>query len=175
MADYISEFAFITHSENMRFAKPSRAYYAETVARVGVEPDEAFVIGDSLRNDIIPADAIGIHTLQVHHDDPLGAVRERISKTAWQQDYLARQLESAMILPQYLGNIAALYGLLAEVKPHHWRQRPDPQEWSIVQILCHLWHSEMAVHFQRLETILRQDNPFVAAPAPPGPDIPPLP
>lgn len=173
LGEYLTEFAFITHSENMRFAKPSRAYYAEAVARVGVEPDETLIIGDSLENDIMPADAIGIHAWQVSGDDRLGAIRERVRRVGWQQDYLSRQLESAVILPQYQGNVAALYGLLAEVKPQHWRQRPDPQEWSIMQILCHLWRSEVEVHFQRLETILRQDDPFVAAPAPPGPDIPP--
>ncbi|MCY3833234.1 MAG: HAD-IA family hydrolase [Chloroflexi bacterium] len=173
LGEYLTEFAFITHSENMRFAKPSRAYYAEAVARVGVEPDETLIVGDSLENDIMPADAIGIHTWQVNGDDRLGAIRDRIRKSDWRQDYLSRQLESAMILPQYRGNIAALYGLLAEVKPQHWRQRPDPQEWSIMQILCHLWRAEVEVHFQRLETILRLDDPFVAAPAPPGPDIPP--
>ena len=173
LGELLPEFAFVTHSENMRFTKPSRAYFAETVARVGVEPDETLMIGDSLRNDIMPADAIGIHTWRVAGDDPLGAIRQHLGESGWRQGYISRPLDSAMILPQFHGNIAALYGLLAEVKPHHWRQQPVPQEWSIMQILCHLWHSEMAVHYQRLETILTHDDPFIAAPAPPGPDIPP--
>jgi FMN phosphatase YigB (HAD superfamily) len=173
LTDFVSEFAFITHSENMRFAKPSRAYFAETITRVGVEPDETLFIGDSLRNDIVPASAIGIHTWQVNCEDGLKAVHEHICKPNWRQAYHSPQLRSSMIAPQYLGNIAALYGLLAEVKAHQWRQRPDPHEWSIMQILCHLWQSENPVHCQRLKTILAQDDPFIAAPAPPGPDIPP--
>ena len=169
----VSEFAFITHSENMHFAKPSPAYFAETVARVGVEPDETLIIGDSVRNDMDPARAIGIHTWQVNSEDGLGAICEHVRKPDWQQKYHSRQLQNSMILPQYIGNIAALYGLLAEVKMHQWYQRPDPHEWSILQILCHLWQSESAVHQHRLQTILYQDNPFIAAPAPPGPHIPP--
>lgn len=173
LSNLISEFAFITHSENMRFAKPSPAYYAETIARVGVEPDEALLIGDSMRNDIEPARAIGIHTWQVSEADGLDSILDHVRDSEWRQNYPSRQLRSNMILPQFKGNIAALHGLLAEVKPHQQQQRPDPQEWSILQILCHLWQSEESVHRARLQAILQQNNPFIAAPPPPGPDIPP--
>ncbi len=173
LSDFIPEFAFITHSENMHFAKPSPAYFAEAVARVGVEPDEALVIGDSYVNDIAPAEAIGIHSWQVGSDDVLGGIIDHVRQVNWQEAYHSRQLQDSMILPQYGGNIAALYGLLAEVKAHQWHQLPDPNEWSIIQILCHLWQSETSVHLQRLQTILAQDDPFIAAPAPPGPHIPP--
>lgn len=173
LAEYTPAFSFITHSENMHFSKPSRAYYAEALARVGVEPDEALHIGDSARNDIDPASAIGIHTWRVNEADGLDGVYAHIRGREWRQRYPARQLEASMILPQYRGNIAALYGLLAEVKPHQWMQRPDPDEWSILNILCHLWQSEAPAHRARLETIVARDNPFIAAPPPPGPDIPP--
>ena len=173
LSGFESDFAFITHSENMRFSKPSAAYFAETVARVGVEPDETLLVGDSALNDIEPASAIGIHTWQVNEKDGLGAIYRHILEPGWQLNYLARQLQPSMILPQYIGNIAALHGLLAEAKPHQWLQRPDPHEWSILQILCHLWQSEAPVHRARLQAILERDDPFIAAPPPPGPDIPP--
>ena len=173
LSNFLPEFAFITHSENMRFAKPSPAYFAETIARVGVEPDEALLIGDSVQNDIEPAKAIGIHTRQVDRTDGLSSVYDHVREPGWQQKYLARQLQPSMILPQYSGNIAALHGLLAEAKPHQWLQRPDPHEWSILQILCHLWNSEVPVHRARLQAILDERDPFIAAPPPPGPDIPP--
>ena len=173
LGEFITEFAFITHSENMHFAKPSPAYFAETVARVGVEPDETLLIGDSKRNDIDPARAIGIHTWQVHDSDGLHPIHKRVLEPSWEQDVLPQPLRPSVLLPQFIGNLAALYGLLAEVKPHQWLQRPDPDEWSIMQILCHLWLSEERVHRARLQTILRHDDPFIAAPPPPGPDIPP--
>lgn len=173
LAGLLSDFAFITHSENMHFAKPSAAYYAETIARVGVEPDEALLIGDSMRNDIEPALAIGIHAWQVNEPDGLDSILGHIRDSDWRQNYPSRQLKPSMILPQFKGNIAALHGLLAEVKPHQQQQRPDPQEWSILQILCHLWQCEENVHRARLQAILDQNNPFIAAPPPPGPDIPP--
>ena len=172
LSGFMSDFAFITHSENMRYAKPSPAYFAETIARVGVEPDEALLVGDSMRNDIEPARAIGIHTWHVNAEGALLSLLERVRESGWRQHYLARQLQPAMILPQLRGNNAALHGLLAEAQPHHWRQRPDPQEWSILQILCHLWQTEEPVHRARLQAIRDRDNPFIAALPPPGPDIP---
>lgn len=172
LSHFVADFAFITHCENMRFAKPSPAYYAETIARVGVEPDEALLIGDSAKNDIDPARAIGLHTWHISDAGGLDSLYDHIREPGWRQNYLSRQLQPSMILPQFIGNIAALYGLLAEVKPHHWLQRPDPHEWSILQILCHLWQTEEPVHRARLQAILDQDNPFIAAPPPPGPDIP---
>ena len=78
----------------------------------------------------------------------------------------------ACLAPQFQGNLAALSGLLDEVKQHQWMQRPDPNEWSILQILCHLWQAETEVHQQRLRTILAEDNPFIPVLPPPGPDIP---
>ena len=106
LSQYASEFAFITHSENMHYSKPSRAYYAETLARVGVEPDEALLIGDSAVNDIEPAGAIGIHTWQVGDTEVLDGVCEHIGEADWRQGYPARQPQASMILPQYRGNIA---------------------------------------------------------------------
>ncbi len=172
LGDFAPDFAFVTHSENMHFAKPSRAYFAETLARVGIEPDEALLVGDSPRNDIEPAQALGIHTWQVGESEVLDALHDHLRQPDWRHLVPARPLQPGMIAPQYRGNIAALHGLLAEVKPHQWQQRPDPNEWSILQILCHLMQSEAPVHRARLQAILERDDPFIAAPPPPGPDIP---
>ena len=169
----IGDFAFITHSENTHSAKPNPAYYAEVVARVGVEPDETLMIGDSAINDIQPATAIGIHSWHVACLAEVDTIAERVKSAGWQDNFLQPELDPGAIFPQYLGNIAALHGLLADVKTNQWLQRPDPNEWSIVQILCHLWKAETDVHQNRLRAILDQDNPFLASLAPPGPDIAP--
>lgn len=172
LGEYISAFAFITNSENMHYAKPDPAYYAEAIARVGVEPDEALVIGDSPTNDIEAAEALGIHAWQVSAETTLGALLERVRRPDWVSAFQPGKMKPEALPPQFKGNIAALRGLLAEVKDHQWLQRPDPAEWSILQILCHLWRAETEVHQQRLRMILHEDNPFIPALPPPGPDIP---
>ncbi len=172
LSRFLGSFAFVTHSENMHFAKPDPAYFAEAVARVGVEPDESLVIGDSLKNDIMPAGAIGINTWQVCATHGLEPILKRLRNPNWQHELQPREMTADMLKPQFKGNLAALFGLLADVKAHQWLQRPDPDEWSILQILCHLWRAETEVHQQRLQTILSEDNPFIPSLPPPGPDIP---
>ena len=173
LSDFQNDLALIAHSENMHFSKPQPAYYAELAARIGIEPDEALMVGDSETNDIRPAQILGIHTRHIQGAETLHSFYERVQAAGWQNAYMPRPLNPDMITPQYQGNLGALYGLLGEVKQHQWNQRPDPNEWSILQILCHLRQSEINVQQKRLKTILLEDNPFIASPPAPGPHIPP--
>ena len=167
LADLIHEFRFITHSENMHFIKPQPAYYAELLGRVGVEPDEALMLGDSLINDMAPANTIGAHARRIETAGSFAAARDMLDGS---DGALPLPLNQSMLKPQFHGNIAALYGLLFESRADQWLLQPDPDEWSIMQILCHLAETEASVHQARLRTILEQDNPFLSAFAPPGPD-----
>ncbi len=158
----------ITSADTMHFAKPDPAFYAEILGRVGVEPDETIMVGDSLRNDIIPAQTIGIRTVKVDNGN--------FDKWRAELDYhltVAEPfiLEPVMIEPQLRGNIGALFGFIDTVQSNFWHQRPDPKEWSIIQILCHLVRSEEENERKRLKTILEKDNPFITQPDQPGPNI----
>jgi hypothetical protein len=72
-----------------------------------------------------------------------------------------------MIEPEMRGNIGALFGVIAPAQPHFWQQHPDPQEWSPIQIICHLVESEIKVQRPRLERIFAEDNPFLPITKPP--------
>ncbi len=166
-------YSLVTHAENMHFAKPDPAYYAEIVARVGVEPDEAIMIGDNLKNDIAPAQQAGLQTYQI---DPLaleGSLKNFLVSYSAREKLDAlptRPLNPVMIEPELRGNIGALFGTFSHVQPHYWNQHPDPNEWSPIQILCHLVESEKQVQRPRLERILAENNPFlVSPPSPAGP------
>ena len=176
--DDFASYAFVTHAENMHFIKPHPAYYAEILARIGVEPDEAIMVGDSLDNDINAAATIGIHTFQISDDenspaDAHGTLQDffdKVKNEQWLDQLIRQPLQPYMIEPQLLGNVGALFGLLMGIKDHYWSQHPDPEEWSVLQIICHLVESENNVQRPRLEKILREDNPFLAQPpTPPGP------
>lgn len=175
------DYALVTHSENMHFAKPDPAYYAEILGRVGVEPDEAFLVGDSLRNDIIPAEMVGLYSYYVGSEDfeaaesgTLEGFYTKAQQNDWREQHAPKKLQPTMIEPQLRGNIGALYGLLQGIKDNFWMQHPDPEEWSIMQIVCHLKESEQAVQRPRLQRILNENNPFLADPnPPPGPEHPP--
>lgn len=161
-------YALITSADNMHFAKPDPAYYAEILGRVGIEPDEALMVGDSLRSDIVPAQTVGLRTFYTEKGlaDFIAQVDERLGDT---QPIILRP---DMIEPQLRGNIGAMYGMLGTVQDKFWLQRPDPKEWSIVQILCHLRDAEITIERYRLLRILQEENPFITQPQEPGPDIP---
>lgn len=163
-------YALITSAENMHFAKPSPAYYAEILGRVGVEPDEAIMVGDSLENDIRAASQLGIHTFHVTPDSDGGGLSAFTASLPTLDTLVPILVEPAMIEPQLRGNIGALYGLIDRMQPHFWHQHPDPDEWSPIEIICHLLEHEVTVHRTRLIRIMDEDNPFIAAPPlPPGP------
>lgn len=179
LPDQSDTYALVTNSDNMHFAKPDPAYYAEIIARVGVEPDEAIMVGDNPINDLIPAQRIGLHTYHVtdYYDGSpfeqadssgsLGNFLQMISQSTWLDTLIPHPLQPEAIEPEMRGNLGALFGLLAEVKAHQWQQHPDPEEWSIIQIVCHLLESEIKVQQPRLRRILAEDNPFLVNPQPP--------
>lgn len=165
-------FAFITTHENVHFEKPNPAFYAEILARVGVEPDEAIMVGDSIEQDIAPAAQVGLHTFYITNErgqnkGNLQDFYKWLQTDNWRNQLPTRPLASEMIAPELIGNVAALFGMLTEVQPHHWNQHPDPDEWSILQIICHLLESEHTVQRPRLQRILSESNPFLSQPKPP--------
>ena len=172
LGDFIESFAFVSSSEHMHFGKAEPAFYAELIARIGIEPDEALLAGGKRQNDNLPAETVGLHTWPLDDASALGSLLEQVQFAGWEHGYSGRPLREAMLMPQFLGNLGALFGLLSEVKAQQWHQKPDPDEWSIVQILCHLAETETAVHQKRLRTILKVENPFIRALPPPGPDVP---
>lgn len=182
LPDDLTQYALVTHSENMHFTKPDPAYYAEIIARVGVEPDEALMIGDNIDNDIEPAAKLGLYTYLIcptpavpspqpaSYTGTLDDFFARVTRQDWPSDFAHRIPGPQAIEPQLRGNMGALAGLLTNVAPQHWLQHPDPDEWSIMEIVCHLLQSETTVQLPRLQRILAEDNPFLSPPRqPPGP------
>jgi hypothetical protein len=75
------------------------------------------------------------------------------------------------IIPQWRGNLGALFGTISDMPIHFWDQHPFENEWSPLEIVCHLRDHEAAVQRARLMRILNEDDPFIAQspqPAAPG-------
>lgn len=178
LPDTPESYALVTHSENMHFTKSHAAYYAEIVARVGIEPDEAIMVGDNPSNDIAPAQQAGLSVFHITTESPrsnipggtLDDFHRQITQENWLDTVIPPAITPSMIIPELTGNVSALFGMLTDVKPHFWEQHPDPEEWSPIQVICHLLESETTVQRPRLERIVQQQNPFLASPqSPPGP------
>ena len=170
--------SFVTTLDNMHFAKPHPHYYEEILARIGIEADDALMVGDSLENDMIPAAAAGLSTFWIAMNralpdtvmpDGAGTLLDlsRCIREGWLQTLQARPRTPAQVAPRMLGNLGALFGLVAEMDPLLWNVHPDAQEWSPLELICHLRDSEQTVQRPRLLRILQEDNPFIAQPPPP--------
>src|SRR5258708_18622782 len=175
-------YALITHIGEMHFSKPQPHYYEEILARIGVEADEAIMVGDNLHHDMIPAAKAGLNTFWIDWDNTLPddipadtipdghgtlADFDRLVSEGWLATLQPRPRTAVQLIPRMTGNVGALYGLVATIKPAYWDMRPDPQEWSPLEIVCHLRDSERNVQRPRLQRILAEDNPFISQPAPP--------
>lgn len=57
-----SDFAYITNYDNSRFCKPNPKYFTELLEKLGRQPEECFMVGNSVSDDIIPAKELGIGT-----------------------------------------------------------------------------------------------------------------
>ena len=60
-----SDFEWITHYENCKYCKPSQGYYQAILEHTGLAPYECLMIGNSVAEDILPAEALGITTFLV--------------------------------------------------------------------------------------------------------------
>jgi FMN phosphatase YigB (HAD superfamily) len=58
-------FACADVSQDMGLAKPDVRFFEHIVARCGVRPEEAVMVGDRLDNDIIPAKLLGMKAVLV--------------------------------------------------------------------------------------------------------------
>ncbi len=59
----IKYFDYIFTSEELNAAKPDLLFYKRIIDSLGIKPDEALMIGDSLKADIIGAKNAGLHTM----------------------------------------------------------------------------------------------------------------
>jgi FMN phosphatase YigB (HAD superfamily) len=175
-------FRLVTTLENMHYSKPLPHYYEEILAWIGVQADEAIMVGDDWNHDIKPAWLAGLNTFLVCYDNPpavdlaqpvrpdgygtLDDFFHLIDDHNWLEQLDPRPLEPQQIEPRLLGNVAALMGMVQQVPIYKWHLRPDPDEWTPVEVVCHLRDSERAVQRPRLETIYHEENPFLATPKP---------
>ncbi|MCM1452113.1 MAG: HAD family hydrolase [Clostridium sp.] len=52
-------FQFVIDSANVKVRKPDPRIFSIAIERFGLPPAEVLIVGDSLKNDILPADALG--------------------------------------------------------------------------------------------------------------------
>ena len=160
-------FVLVSSYEELHFAKPHPEYYTELLGRLGVRAHEAAMIGNEFDNDIKPALDLGMAAYHVS-DRPRGSGGALGGTLAWLRDPdqagdPAAAHRPRAILAQMRGHLSALLGMTAGLSAEAWRRRPEPEEWSAGEILCHLRDVELEVNLPRLQRILTEQDPFLSA------------
>lgn len=60
-----SDFVSVTHYDNSTFCKPNPKYFEELLRKLGRQPSECVMIGNSVGEDILPTKSIGIESFLV--------------------------------------------------------------------------------------------------------------
>lgn len=167
-------FALITTYERFHFAKPNPAYLAEILAQLGWPDQPAVMIGNSLEDDLTPASQLGLPVFWVNTSPeplptwvhPLSAKGSLADAANWieQIDAANLQLEIrsiAGLLAVLKSTPAALNTLYQELTERQWQERPEPEEWSVTEIFCHLRDVDEEVNLPRIEKVLSGENPFL--------------
>lgn len=54
------DFSYITHYDNSTYCKPNPKYFTELLEKLGRQPEECFMVGNSVPEDVIPAKSLGM-------------------------------------------------------------------------------------------------------------------
>jgi FMN phosphatase YigB (HAD superfamily) len=167
-------FSLITSYEGLHFAKPNPAYLAEIIAQLGCPNQPAVMVGNSIQDDLIPAKQLGMPVFWVTPNQaqlPEGFHPLSASGTLDQIPTWLKQVEAAEIRTDILTPVALLAVLKATpaafgtiqkgLTQEQWQQRPEPDEWSLTEIFCHLRDVDREVNIPRFEKIIQETNPFI--------------
>ena len=174
-------YALVTSMERMHFSKPHPEYFAEILALLGRRPEEALMVGNNWRSDIVAANDAGIATYWIaspaqppREPRPAGLVGQGnlddFLTWARTDDCLQRTLAPPFRNRWYPAHTRAIPAAVADVfrdlPEYLWNERPAPDEWALVEIVCHLRDFELEANQPRVERILSETEPFFSAVSP---------
>ncbi len=168
-------FEVVSSYETFHFTKPNPAYLAEVLAMLQWPDGPVLFVGDDLERDWPAARDLDLPFYWISAPGsplPDGAA---LAGRGWITDLRpwleARALSTlepafaspASLLALMLSTPAALAGLAAQAQGAGMNRRPQPGEWSLGEILCHLRDTEREVYLPRLRYVLEEEEPFIAA------------
>lgn len=168
-------FAAITSYETYHFAKPNPAFFSEVAARISTGDHPVVVIGNDLKDDIIPAGKAGFPTFwltesnqTLPEDLPAGSacgemkdILPWLEKMEVEWNPKTKQTKSAL-LSGLRGGAAAIEAIAHATPCSQWAVRPGESEWCVTEILCHLRDLDREINLVRVKTILQGAQPFIA-------------
>lgn len=171
---YQSNFALVPSYETFHFAKPNPAFFAEFLAYLGYPNQPVVMIGDDFNHDIEGAKNCGIsayYILNGRESNPHKNIQpdgqgELSGFFSWLENNADNISKPQLTTPQniiahLMGIPAAIDTIFRSVKKGIIPVRPAPEEWSLLEIICHLRDVDREVNLPRIHKIMNEDNPFI--------------
>ena len=166
--------ALIPSMETFHFAKPNPAFFAEFLGWMGWPDGPVVMIGNDLDHDIRGAQSMGLPAFwisergaNIPEGEPVpqgqGLLEDILpwidatSPEALQSDYTSTNALIAILR----GLAAAINGMATAFPAYLWNECPEPDEWCLTAIVCHLRDVEREVNLPRLRQIISEKNPFI--------------
>jgi FMN phosphatase YigB (HAD superfamily) len=167
-------FALVSSYESFHFSKSHAAYFAEFLGRLGWPEGPVLMVGNDAERDLAPARALGLATYwfrnEVHQEgDPEATGRGSLSELRlWLENVDMKLLEPQFktrrsIMALMTAAPASISSLIEAMPEASWATRPEPAEWALVEVLCHLRDTEREVNQPRLQRLMTEDEPFIPA------------
>ncbi len=167
-------FDLIPAYEDFHFAKPNPAYFAEFLGRMGWPKGPVLMIGNDPDHDVRGAQEMGLSVFWISEGSetlPKGILPPNKSGSIaavlpWIDSLPREALEpdftSTSAMTATLRGCAAALSSMANAFPIHlWNECPEPEEWCLTAVFCHLRDVEREVNLPRLGAITTEKNPFI--------------
>ncbi len=164
-------FTLISDYQSFHFAKASVSYYPEFLAQMGWVDGPVLMVGDSLERDVIPSRKAGLPVFLLRNERDTSANGFMNGNFSDLHNFLESGEFASLkvdygspsaLLAFLQATPAVLHTLSRTLSQAQWVQRPQPGEWSQLEILSHLRDVDIEVNIGRIEAILREDNAFIA-------------
>jgi FMN phosphatase YigB (HAD superfamily) len=168
-------FDFIPSYETFHFAKPFPAYFYELLGHIGFPDGPMLMVGDDLQRDITAAALAGLPTFWVANPNlprpfenpPPLASGSLVDVLPWldqtpSESLMLHRAQPSALLAALRATPAVLDTLCLSLPEPIWTRQPQPGEWSLTEILCHLRDVDQEVNLGRIDQIVHSSNPFLA-------------
>ncbi len=168
-------FEFVTSYEIMHFSKPNPAYYAEILGRLGWPRGTICMVGNSLKEDILPPATLGIPGFwvdgKIEKLDAAQSSQIRLGTLDNVIPWIEKLPDpggqvSLTDVQGVLGTLRAtpfvLQYLTENLLDADWKKKSGSQDLSLLELVSHLLDVENEINAPRIETVLAEENPFIA-------------
>ena len=167
-------FALIPSYETFHYAKPNPAYFAEFLAQLGWPKIPILMVGNDVELDISAARQLGLPVFWLSNDGasswngqgnvpPHGKLSDLLP---WMEKSFIEPLQTNFATSQaLLAVLRSTPAALATLCSQHIAilgQRPEANEWSPSEVLCHLRDVDAEVNLPRMQKVINEQNPFLA-------------